>query len=211
MSSYINVPALKFKQDEIDSRRAKLLQVFVPFQDGVIKRLEQFAEEAAKCGLRDVKPCEKKDADEFVEISLMLNGLDIVMIATNDVAAIESSTKPLLASKILIYPGDSADNEPQGEMVVQESDGEAYICQMNWLENEGDDKSRIAIEHIRSIEDAEEAGRKTASALIKAFYGFMFYWQARPTFGAMTSRTTEKKRPLGFYIKKGNDEQLTSE
>jgi len=207
MSSYINVPALKFKRDEIDSRREKLSKVFVPFREGVVKRLEQFIEEAAKCGLKDVKPCEKKEADGFVEIRLTLNSLDVVMIAANDIVAIESSTKPLLASKILLYPGDSTDNRPQGEIVVQESDGEAYIYQMNWLETEGHDELPVKTGGIRSMEDAEEAGREAAAALVRTIYNLMFYWQARPTFGAMTSRTPEKKRSLGFYARKDNDKQ----
>lgn len=193
MTNY-DVSGLKAKQNELDSRRSKLLQIFIPFREGLLEGLEQFTKVASETGVQDVKPFKQVImTDGDVEVAFGLNGLDLVLVATEGVYQLSLEDKAL-AAKMFIYLADSEDNKPFVEIIVCESGTEAYSYRVQWPTAKGEKWI------TGGCIVGKEEGLKTATALVNHFYSFEFYWKEKPTLGMMRGSMKGEKRPIGFLV-----------
>jgi len=184
------IKTLKAKQDELDSRRKKLLGKFVPFREELLNGLERFIESALDGGLRNVtKPKRAEDKRELIKITFTLNSMELVLIAINDAHKLDPDSDEL-ASKIFVYNSGDENNTPLIEVAFIESANETYHIRIRWFSQNG------VIPLSGDIPLSDGVGSKAALILVKRFYKVEFAWQDQPTMKA--ALVLAGKRSLGF-------------
>ncbi len=178
-----DIAALKSQQDDFLARRKALLERFIPFWDGLIERLTEFTNEALAAGLLDLQRCTlRPHYAETGVAELMLNGLNLVLVATDETNHLATSNNAL-AARVLIYPNDEPDAKPTGDFVAQELTSATYRAQGRFF----------GVETNQPFFDGElsrEEGRAAAEALIAFVYSFHLTWDERPLLGIALDRNT---------------------
>jgi hypothetical protein len=194
--------ALKAKQDDIESRKSKLLECFIPFRRSLLEKLTEFTKIAQQKGLQGVKLCKKsEDSGEILEATLTLNGFDLVFIATNDVffatkvAGLESVKIGALTSKIFFYFEGSEDEKPVVEISVHGGDEESCVYYISAHSEDGPK----SLTGKRTLADIRKASEEATETVIDLFYAFGRVWADGPTLGAML-KGKGQTRSLGFQI-----------
>src|SRR4029079_6974510 len=80
-----HIAALKAQQDDFLARREALLDRFIPFWEGLVEQLTEFTNEALAVGLLGVQACKRRPHYAETGVAeLMLNGFNLVLVATNE-------------------------------------------------------------------------------------------------------------------------------
>lgn len=178
-----DIAALKAQQDDFLGRRKALLDRFIPFWDGLIQRLTEFTTEALAAGLLGVRPCTlRPHYAETGVAELMLNGFNLVLVATDETNHLATSND-VLAARVLLYPHDEPDAKPTGDFVAQELAGATYRVQGRFF----------GVETHQPFFDGDlsrEQGGNAAEALIAFVYSFHLTWEERPMLGIALDRDT---------------------
>jgi hypothetical protein len=185
------LPSFKTKQDDLDTRKEKLLIKFVPFREGLIHGVELFIESALNIGLKNVNKLRRiKDEKDLIEAKFTLNDSDLVLISNNDIFKLDKINEDL-AGKIFIYllPGDE-NNTPILDVAFVESGKDDYRIWGQWFTQDGP--------HMLTgnIHVDEETVSKVASIIVNHFYRYEFSWRDQPTMKATLGTTV--KRSIGF-------------
>jgi hypothetical protein len=178
-----DIAALKSQQDDLLARRKALLDHFIPFWDGLIERLTEFTDAALAAGLHDVRRCTlRPHYAETGVADLMLNGFNLLLVATDEANYLATSNNAL-AARVLIYPNDEPDARPTGDFVAQELPGAAYRVRGRFFVAETD-------QPFFDGDLSLEQGRDAAEALIAFVYSFHLTWEERPLLGIALDRNT---------------------
>ena len=178
-----DIAALKAQQDDFLARRKALLDRFIPFWDGLVERLTEFTNEALAAGLLDVRPCKLRPHYAETGIAeLMLNGFNLVLVATDETNHLDTPNYRL-AARVLLYPRDEPDAKPTADFVAQEVASETYRVQGRFFGVE-------THQHFFDGDVSREQGRRAAEALISFVYSFHLTWEERPMLGIALDRDT---------------------
>jgi hypothetical protein len=177
------VATLKAQQDEFLARRKALLDRFIPFWDGLVERLTEFTTEALAIGLLHVRPCKlRPHYAETGVAELMLNGFNLVLVATDETNHL-ATQDDTLAARVLIYPIDDPSAKPTADFIAQEISSAGYRVQGRFFGNETD-------QPFFDGELSREHGHSAANALISFVYSFRVTWEERPMLGIALDRNT---------------------
>ena len=178
-----HIAALKAQQDDFLARRKALLDRFIPFWDGLVERLTEFTNEALAAGLLDVQACRlRPHYAETGVAELMLNGFNLVLVATDETNHL-ATQNDALAARVLLYPRDKPDAKPTADFVAQETGSATYQVQGRFF---GVETEQLFFDGDVS----REQGRHAADALIGFVYSFRLTWEERPMLGIALDRDT---------------------
>ena len=190
-----SISALKSEQVKLASRKSNLLELCIPFRDGLLERLEQFTTAAMNADLHDVKACRKTmHTNKILEVSFTLNGFDLLLMATDDVFPVDPKSEAL-ASKMFIYLDGTDDSTPRIEIVVLGPVEGTYLYKMVWL-TQG---QPVHVAAGRSVTGKD--GHAAGDALIHHICSFRTLWMERPTLGEIRQRKYET-HAMGFQALK---------
>ncbi len=184
---FIDVKTIKQKQDEIESRKKKLLENFIPFRESLLDYLENFTAEAINQGVKNVSPLEKsKTTAELVSVSVTINSLSLSILSTNE-ALFPNPKTDKLAARLFLY----FDNTQRANVVVtfQEADEAKNVYYAEWATEEG-----LELLSGKSIvTDPASSGKEAADKLINLFYSFIFFWSEKPSFSDFMKERLSKQ------------------
>ena len=177
MSGY-DIGVLKTEQDQMNARKAKLLNEFLPFRSRLVEWLNRFVQDAEAIGLQGVKACKiEKDTEEYFEVTFMLNEAPLLLVSTNGVYFLDKSK--VLSAMMRIYTQGYEDAPPQIIVAVHESimsDGTTkYTYDVTWLSVQGP----------QLIRSNGHLGKTVAGDLIGHFYSLSTSWNEGPSLRAI--------------------------
>jgi hypothetical protein len=181
--SGVDITALKAQQDAFLARRTALMSRFVPFWEGLIEQLTAFTSAALAAGLLDVRECRlRPNYGETGVAELMLNGFNLLLVATDETNHLDTPDGPI-AARVLLFPRDDPDAQPTGDFLARELVDETYQVQGRFF---GVEQNRTFF----SGGVSREHGRQAADALITLIYSFHLLWEERPVLALALDRDT---------------------
>jgi len=195
LSKPVGIAELMARQEALDDRKRRLMEVFIPFRDALVARLEQFTHKAVDAGLARTRILTREsDSPELLEATFTLDGLNWRLIAPDAALGLSDKGESLFM-KILIYPDGEDTLEPHIEIVVAENKNDGYRLSATWRGEARMNSLRLGRQQVTT-----GSGRVSAEALLRHFYSFQAIWPETLPLGWMKSGSTARVHPLGFRL-----------